>query len=69
MVLDCGIFGWMGFIMVVVGLVIGFGNIWKFLYIIYVNDGGFFVFVYFVVIFFIGVLIMFVEVVFGRCIE
>lgn len=63
---DRGTFGRMGFIMAAVGSAIGLGNIWKFPYITYANDGGSFVLVYLAAILFIGAPIMLAEVVLGR---
>ncbi len=63
---DRGSFGRMGFIMAAVGSAIGLGNIWKFPYITYANDGGSFVLVYLTAIVFIGAPLMLAEVVIGR---
>ncbi len=61
-----GRFGRLGFIFAAVGSAIGLGNIWKFPYITYANDGGSFVLVYLVAIGLIGLPIMMAELVVGR---
>ena len=61
-----GRFGQLGFIFAAVGSAIGLGNIWKFPYITYANDGGSFVLVYLVAIALIGLPIMMAELVIGR---
>ena len=61
-----GTFGRTGFIMAAVGSAIGLGNIWKFPYITYANDGGSFVLVYLAAIILIGAPIMLAEIVIGR---
>ena len=61
-----GRFGQLGFIFAAVGSAIGLGNIWKFPYITYANDGGSFVLVYLVAIALIGLPIMIAELVIGR---
>ena len=61
-----GRFGQLGFIFAAVGSAIGLGNIWKFPYITYANDGGSFVLVYLAAIVLIGLPIMMAELVIGR---
>ena len=61
-----GSFGRIGFIYAAVGSAIGLGNIWKFPYITYANEGGSFVIVYLVAIAMIGLPIMMAEIVLGR---
>ncbi len=61
-----GRFGQIGFIFAAVGSAIGLGNIWKFPYITYANDGGSFVLVYLAAIALIGLPIMMAELVIGR---
>jgi NSS family neurotransmitter:Na+ symporter len=61
-----GSFGRLGFILAAVGSAIGLGNIWKFPYITYANDGGSFVLVYLIAILLIGAPIMFAELAIGR---
>ena len=63
---DRGNFGRMGFIMAAVGSAIGLGNIWKFPYITWENEGGSFVLVYLAAIIAIGAPIMLAEIVIGR---
>jgi neurotransmitter:Na+ symporter, NSS family len=66
MAADRGTFGRMGFILAAVGSAIGLGNIWKFPYITYANEGGSFVLVYLVAVALIGAPIMFAEILIGR---
>lgn len=55
-----------GFMFVMLGMVVGIGNIWCFLCIVVLNGGGFF-FVVWVVFFFLWlILLIFVEFVFGK---
>ncbi|MYF03885.1 MAG: sodium-dependent transporter, partial [Holophagales bacterium] len=61
-----GRFGQLGFIFAAVGSAIGLGNIWKFPYITYANDGGSFVLVYLVAIVLICLPIMMAELIIGR---
>lgn len=61
-----GRFGQLGFIFAAVGSAIGLGNIWKFPYITYANDGGSFVLVYLLAIALIGLPIMMAELIIGR---
>lgn len=51
--------------LVVIGLVVGLGNIWKFFYMVGENGGGVFVLIYLVFIFLIGILVMLVEILLG----
>ena len=55
-----------GFIMAAAGSAIGLGNIWKFPYITGVNGGAAFVFVYLLIVLFIGFTVMLAEFVIGR---
>ncbi|HVS62894.1 MAG TPA: sodium-dependent transporter [Thermoanaerobaculia bacterium] len=66
MAADRGTFGRLGFVLAAVGSAIGLGNIWKFPYITYANEGGSFVLVYLVAVVLIGAPIMFAEVLIGR---
>ncbi len=66
MAADRGTFGKLGFILAAVGSAIGLGNIWKFPYITYANEGGTFVLVYLAAIVLIGGPIMVAEIVVGR---
>ena len=61
-----GNFGGLGFILAAAGSAIGLGNIWKFPYIAYQNNGGSFVLVYLAAIVLIGVPIMLAEILIGR---
>ncbi|MEM9290754.1 MAG: sodium-dependent transporter [Acidobacteriota bacterium] len=61
-----GTFGRMGFVLAAAGSAIGLGNIWKFPYIAYANDGGSFVLAYLAAILIIGSPIMLAEVLIGR---
>lgn len=61
-----GSFGGLGFILAAAGSAIGLGNIWKFPYIAYQNEGGSFVLVYLVAILLIGAPIMIAEILIGR---
>ncbi|MCB1054131.1 MAG: sodium-dependent transporter [Acidobacteria bacterium] len=61
-----GTFGRLGFILAAAGSAIGLGNIWKFPYIAYENQGGSFVLVYLAAILLIGAPIMLAEIVIGR---
>lgn len=56
-----------GFIFVVVGFVVGLGNIWCFFYIVYENGGGVFFLLYLFVLLMIGILLLVFEFVFGYC--
>lgn len=53
--------------MVVIGLVVGLGNIWCFFYIIYENGGGVFIIFYIVVFLIVGILLFFLDFVIGYC--
>ncbi|HVS12606.1 MAG TPA: sodium-dependent transporter [Thermoanaerobaculia bacterium] len=66
MAAERGTFGRMGFVLAAVGSAIGLGNIWKFPYITYANEGGSFVLVYLVAVALIGAPIMFAEILIGR---
>lgn len=55
-----------GFIVASAGSAIGLGNIWKFPYITYANDGGSFVLVYLAAVLLIGAPIMMAEIMIGR---
>lgn len=55
-----------GFVMVVVGLVIGLGVIWKFFYVVGINGGGVFFFIFVLFIIFLGYLFLVGEFIFGR---
>jgi neurotransmitter:Na+ symporter, NSS family len=61
-----GTFGRMGFILAAAGSAIGLGNIWKFPYIAYANDGGSFVLIYLAAILLVGAPIMLAETLIGR---
>lgn len=54
-----------GFVFVVVGVVVGFGVIWKFLYVVGNGGGGVFFFVFLLLILFIGMFFLIVEFVIG----
>lgn len=58
----------LGFVLVVVGLVIGFGVIWKFLYMVGIGGGGVFFLIFIGFILLIGLLLLLVEFVIGRSI-
>lgn len=55
-----------GFILAAAGSAIGLGNIWKFPYMTYTNDGGAFVLMYLISILLIGLPIMIAEIIIGR---
>jgi NSS family neurotransmitter:Na+ symporter len=55
-----------GFIMAAAGSALGLGNIWKFPYLTGVNGGAAFVFVYLVIVLFIGFTVMLAELAIGR---
>jgi len=59
-------FSRIGFILTAVGAAVGLGNIWKFPYIAYDNDGGSFVIVYLLAVAIIGLPLMLGEVIIGR---
>ncbi|MBU8870851.1 MAG: sodium-dependent transporter [Gemmatimonadales bacterium] len=58
--------GKLGFILAATGSAIGLGNLWKFPYITYENNGGAFVLVYIAAILVVGIPIMMAEVLLGR---
>ncbi len=58
--------GRLGFVLAASGSAIGLGNLWKFPYITYENNGGAFVLVYLAAIAVVGVPIMVAEVLLGR---
>ncbi len=58
--------GRLGFILAATGSAIGLGNLWKFPYITYENNGGAFVLVYIAAIALVGVPIMMAEILMGR---
>lgn len=55
-----------GFILVVVGLVIGFGVIWKFLYVVGISGGGVFLFIFILFMVLIGLFLLLGEFIIGR---
>ena len=59
-------FSHIGFIVAAAGSAVGLGNIWKFPYITYANDGGSFVLVYLAAVLLIGAPIMMAEILIGR---
>jgi len=61
-----GQFGHLGFVLAAAGSAIGLGNIWKFAYITYANNGGTFVLVYLASVLIVGAPIMIAEIVIGR---
>lgn len=61
-----GTFGRLGFILAAAGSAIGLGNIWKFPYVTYANDGGTFVLTYLAAVLLIGAPIMIAEILIGR---
>ena len=58
--------GRLGFVLAAAGSAIGLGNLWKFPYITYENNGGAFVLVYLAAIAVVGVPIMVAEILLGR---
>ena len=58
--------GRLGFVLVAAGSAIGLGNLWKFPYITFENNGGAFVLVYLAAIAVVGIPIMVAEVLLGR---
>lgn len=56
----------LGFILAAAGSAVGLGNLWKFPYIAYDNNGGAFVLVYLVCIALVGMPIMMAEILIGR---
>ncbi len=61
-----GSFGRLGFILAATGSAVGLGNLWKFPYMTYANEGGSFVLVYLISVALIGGPIMLAEIVIGR---
>lgn len=61
-----GTFSRIGFIVAAAGSAIGLGNIWKFPYITYANQGGSFVLIYLAAVVLIGAPIMIAEILIGR---
>ncbi|MEM6532833.1 MAG: sodium-dependent transporter [Myxococcota bacterium] len=61
-----GSFGRLGFILAATGSAVGLGNLWKFPYMTYANEGGSFVLVYLVSVALIGGPIMLAEILVGR---
>jgi NSS family neurotransmitter:Na+ symporter len=59
-------FSHLGFIIAAAGSAIGLGNIWKFPYITYANDGGSFVLIYLAAVVAIGAPVMMAEILIGR---
>jgi neurotransmitter:Na+ symporter, NSS family len=58
--------GRLGFILAATGSAIGLGNLWKFPYITYENNGGAFVLVYIAMVLMVGFPIMIAEILVGR---
>jgi NSS family neurotransmitter:Na+ symporter len=58
--------GKLGFILAAAGSAIGLGNLWKFPYITYHNNGGAFVLVYIAAVLLVGLPIMMAEILMGR---
>ena len=56
----------LGFILAASGSAIGLGNLWKFPYITWANEGGAFVYVYLICIAIVGMPIMIAEILIGR---
>ncbi|MGB5810421.1 MAG: sodium-dependent transporter, partial [Polyangiales bacterium] len=61
-----GSFGRIGFIVAATGSAVGLGNLWKFPYMTYANEGGSFVLVYLVAVAVIGAPLMMAEILVGR---
>ena len=59
-------FSHLGFIIAAAGSAIGLGNIWKFPYITYANEGGSFVLIYLAAVLAIGAPVMMAEILIGR---
>jgi len=59
-------FSHLGFIIAAAGSAIGLGNIWKFPYITYANNGGSFVLIYLAAVVAIGAPVMMAEILIGR---
>ena len=58
--------GRIGFVLAAAGSAVGLGNLWKFPYITYENNGGAFVLVYLAAIALVGAPIMVAEILLGR---
>jgi len=58
--------GKLGFILAAAGSAVGLGNLWKFPYITYENQGGAFVLVYIAAVALVGLPIMLAEIILGR---
>jgi len=58
--------GRLGFILAAAGSAVGLGNLWKFPYIAWENDGGAFVLVYIIAVALVGIPIMIAETLLGR---
>lgn len=61
-----GTFGRLGFVVAATGSAVGLGNLWKFPYMTYANEGGSFVLVYLVAVALIGAPLMAAEILVGR---
>ena len=61
-----GTFGRLGFIFAATGSAVGLGNLWKFPYMTYENEGGSFVLVYLLGVAIVGAPIMVAEILVGR---
>lgn len=61
-----GQFGHLGFVLAAAGSAVGLGNIWKFPYITYENQGGSFVLIYLLSVLLVGAPIMIAEITIGR---
>ena len=55
-----------GFVLAAAGSAVGLGNLWKFPYITWDNDGGAFVLVYLICVVVVGLPIMIAEIMLGR---
>ncbi len=55
-----------GFVLAAAGSAVGLGNLWKFPYITWENDGGAFVLVYLICVVVVGLPIMIAEIMLGR---
>ncbi|MFO7641609.1 MAG: sodium-dependent transporter, partial [Candidatus Competibacteraceae bacterium] len=58
--------GRIGFVLAAAGSAVGLGNLWKFPYMAYENNGGAFVLIYVVAVLLVGIPIMAAEVLLGR---
>jgi NSS family neurotransmitter:Na+ symporter len=63
---DRGSFSRIGFILAAAGSAVGLGNLWKFSYITFQNNGGSFVLIYLLSVIIVGFPIMMAEIVIGR---